>query len=171
MSQGIRDSLANRKFAIPLIVLLGFCLVGLILVGVVLLLRPGDSDDTQATQVAGGMLTPTVKAVDLVTFTPAPANTVTPRPSPTLVPVATVGEGTAGAPAGTGTVISVAGSPTAQATAAATSAVSQATATIAPTASDDELAQTGVGWGLIIFAGGGLAALGVAARRLRLAGR
>jgi hypothetical protein len=171
MSQGIRDSLANRKFAIPLIVLLGFCLVGLILVGVVLLLRPGDSDDTQATQVAGDMLTSTAGAVDLVTFTPAPAtNTVTPRPSPTLVPVATLGEGTASAPAGTGAVISVAGSPTAEATAAATSAVSQVTATIAPTASDDELAQTGVGWGLIIFAGGGLAALGVAARRLRLAG-
>ncbi len=169
MSQGIRDTLANKKFAIPLIVLLGFCLVGLILVGVVLLLRPGEGDDGQPTQVAGEVVTASVTAADLATFTPAPTNTVTPRPSPTLVPVATVGAGT-GTPEATSAVSSAAGSPTVGATAAATSSVSQATATIAAANGDGELADTGLGWGLILFAGAGLAALGVAARRLRLAG-
>ena len=57
MSQGLREMLANRRFAIPLIVLLGFCFVGLILVGVVLILKPGspDADEpvAQATNTPG----------------------------------------------------------------------------------------------------------------------
>ena len=52
MSQGLREMLANRRFAIPLIVLLAFCFVGLILVGVVLILKPGAPD--QGTEVQGG---------------------------------------------------------------------------------------------------------------------
>ncbi|HSJ52181.1 MAG TPA: hypothetical protein VLC52_00420 [Anaerolineae bacterium] len=195
MSQGIRDMLANKKFAIPLIVLLGFCLIGLILVGVVLLLRPGaDAPGEPTQQVAGEVITPSVTAIELVTFTPAPTNTPTPRPSATLVPVATVaggGEGTPGAtdevgggegtPGATDEVGGGAGSPTPGATATATSpatggqatattAVSQATATTAPTPAEGELAQTGLGWGLILFSGAGLAGLAVAARRLRLSG-
>ena len=169
MSQGIRDMLANKKFAIPLIILLGFCLVGLILVGVVLLLRPGDGEGDRSTELAGAALTPSVTAIDLVTFTPGPANTATPRPSATLVPVATVAVTAGATAAATADVGATSGAPTAQATAAATAAVSQATATIAADG-DDELAQTGLGWGLILFAGGGLAALTMAARRLRMLG-
>jgi hypothetical protein len=41
MSQGLRDMLANRRFAIPLIVLLGFCFIGLLLIGVILIWKPG----------------------------------------------------------------------------------------------------------------------------------
>ena len=44
----------------------------------------------------------------------------------------------------------------------------EATATSEP--EDEELAQTGVGWGLVVASGTGLAALAVAARRLRLTG-
>lgn len=40
------------------------------------------------------------------------------------------------------------------------------TATTEP--EDQELAQTGVGWGLVLASGAGLAALAVAARRLRM---
>jgi hypothetical protein len=164
MSQGIRDMLANKKFAMPLLVLLGFCLVGLILVGVVLILRPGAGDAGAPTKVGGEAITPSITAVALVTFTPAPSYTATPRPSPTLVPVAPAAEGDEGTPAATADVGSSAGSPTAAATAA------QATATTASTDSDGELAETGLGWGLILFAGTGLAGLAVAARRLRLSG-
>jgi len=41
MSQGLRELLANRRFAIPLIVLLAFCFVGLLLIGVILIWKPG----------------------------------------------------------------------------------------------------------------------------------
>jgi hypothetical protein len=37
------------------------------------------------------------------------------------------------------------------------------------TVEDEELAQTGIGWGLILFSGVGLGLLAVAARRLRMA--
>jgi hypothetical protein len=55
--------------------------------------------------------------------------------------------------------------PTAQAT-PGTGSEAQATATPLP---DDELADTGVGWGLIVLSGVGLAGLVIFARRFRLA--
>ena len=169
MSQGMRDMLANKKFAIPLIVLLGFCLVGLILVGIVLLLRPGaPADAVRLQDVAGEVLTPSVTPVELATFTPTATDTPTPRPTATLVPVDTVvpPEATVdiGGGAGTGTAEATGGQAT------ATSAPSQPTATTAPTTTEGELAQTGLGWGLILFSSAGLAGLAMAARRLRLSG-
>lgn len=178
MSQGMRDMLANKKFAIPLIVLLGFCLVGLILVGIVLLLRPGArAAEVPPQDVAGEVLTPSVTPVELVTFTPTATDTPTPRPTATLVPVDTVAPpaGTSeatvdiGGGEGTGTAEATATTATGgQAT--ATSAPSQPTATTAPTTAEGELAQTGLGWGLILFSSAGLAGLAMAARRLRLSG-
>lgn len=174
MSQGMRDMLANKKFAIPLIVLLGFCLVGLILVGIVLLLRPGaPADAVRLQDVAGEVLTPSVTPVELATFTPTATNTPTPRPTATLVPVDTVvpPEATVdiGGGAGTGTAEAT-GTTATGGQATATSAPSQPTATTAPTTTEGELAQTGLGWGLILFSSAGLAGLAMAARRLRLSG-
>ena len=45
MAQNLRDTLSNRRFAIPLIALLGICFVGLLLLGIVLIL-PGLRDDS-----------------------------------------------------------------------------------------------------------------------------
>jgi hypothetical protein len=166
MSQDLRDMLANRRFAIPLIVLLAFCLVGLILVGVVLILRPGASDDGEP--VAQATTTVTLVPTEQLTSTPSPTDSPTPRPSPTLVPLGTVTE-----PVSAGTAVtSVAGEPTA--TGEATTAVPTSTSTPAGEATaipqtEDELAQTGVGWGLVLFSGAGLAVLVLIARRLRLA--
>jgi hypothetical protein len=165
MSQGMRDMLANKKFAIPLIVLLGFCLVGLILVGVVLLLRPGAGDSRAPVDVAGEVLTPSVTAAELATFTPAPANTPTPRSTPTLVPVATVADESGATAVPTAEVDAGSDSGGAEAT---STPVPTVVPTVAETNSDGELAQTGLGWGLILFAGTGLAVLAVVARRLRL---
>jgi hypothetical protein len=39
-----------------------------------------------------------------------------------------------------------------------------------PTPAGDELAQTGLGWGLVLVSAVGLGAVAIAARRLRLAG-
>lgn len=168
MSQGLREMLANRRFAIPLIILLAFCFIGLILVGIVLILRPGEGDNggpvAQAT-------TPAAAATQAqpVTFTPSPTATRTPRPSPTLVPMGTVASGTAEPSATASVTPTEVGSPLATATpASGGSASAQATAT--PVAQDDELADTGLGWGLIVFSGLGLAILLAGARRLRLAG-
>ncbi|MFN2291189.1 MAG: hypothetical protein ACK2UC_08375 [Anaerolineae bacterium] len=167
MSQGFREMLANRRFAIPLIVLLAFCFIGLILVGIVLILRPGEGDNggpvAQVTTPAA-----TATQTQPVTFTPSPTATRTPRPSPTLVPMGTVGSGTAEPDATASPTATEVGSPLATATpASGGSAVSQETAT--PVAQDDELADTGLGWGLIIFSGLGLAILLAGARRLRMA--
>jgi hypothetical protein len=85
MSRGVRDMLANRRFAVPLIVLLAFCLIGLILIGVVLIWQPGAPDDSGA--VAQGTATAPPEPTALSTLTPTA--TATPRPSPTLVPVGT----------------------------------------------------------------------------------
>jgi hypothetical protein len=58
---------------------------------------------------------------------------------------------------------------TAESTAQATSGTgSEAQATATP-AQDEELADTGVGWGLILLSGIGLAGLVIFARRFRLA--
>jgi hypothetical protein len=171
MSQGMRDMLANKKFAIPLIILLGFCLVGLILVGVVLLLRPGADDTRGAVEVAGQAVTPSVTAFELATFTPAVTNTPaststpTPRATATLVLVPTLAGGTGATPLATADVGTGTGTEGMEAT---SSPVPQAAATAAPANSDGELAQTGLGWGLILFSGAGLAALVIVARRLRL---
>lgn len=166
MSQDLRDMLANRRFAIPLIILLAFCFVGLILVGVVLILRPGPSDGGEP--VAELTDTVTLVPTEQLTSTPAPTDSPTPRPSPTLVPL-----GTSTEPVSAGTAVtSVAGEGTA--TGEATTAVPTATSTIGGEATatpqtEDELAQTGVGWGLVLFSGAGLAVLVLVARRLRLA--
>ena len=159
MSRDLRDMLANRRFAIPLIILLAFCFVGLILVGVVLILRPGASDGGEP--VAQATATVTLVPTDQATSTPSPTNSPTPRPSPTLVPLGTATEAAlAGTPSSTPT-----STPTAEST-STTSPGGEATAT---PQTEDELAQTGVGWGLILFSGAGLAVLVLVARRLRLA--
>ena len=166
MSRDLRDMLANRRFAIPLIILLAFCFVGLILVGVVLILRPGASDGGEP--VAQATATVTLVPTDQATSTPSPTNSPTPRSSPTLVPL-----GTSTEPVSAGTAVtSVAGEPTA--TGEATTAVPTSPSTPAGEATatpqtEDELAQTGVGWGLVLFSGAGLAVLALIARRLRLA--
>ncbi len=185
MSQGLRDMLANRRFAIPLIILLAFCFIGLILIGVVLIWQPGARD--RGTPVAQQSATAAVEPTELATFTPAAASTATPRPSPTLVPVGTVV--TSAAPeaeatlstaqveetqvASQQTMTAMAGEvPSAADQTATAAAMSGGEATAAPTATpgdDEELAQTGIGWGLILVSGAGLGLLAVAARRLRLA--
>jgi hypothetical protein len=168
MSQGFREMLANRRFAIPLIVLLAFCFIGLILVGIVLILRPGEGVEASPVAQATTAVA-TATQGQPVTFTPSPTATRTPRPSPTLVPMGTVAPD-ATEPAATADPTATEGtSPLATATpVSGGSASAQATAT--PVAQDDELADTGLGWGLIIFSGLGLAILLAGARRLRLAG-
>ena len=160
MSQGLRDMLANRKFAIPLIILLAFCLIGLILVGIVLILRPGATET--GTPVAQTTFTATLEPTTRPIPTSIPTNSPIPRASPTLVPLGTpvisAATGTAASPAG--------GTATPGGAATGTAASPSATAT-PPT--DEELADTGIGWGLILFSGIGLALLAVVARRLRLA--
>ena len=168
MSEGLRDMLANRRFAIPLIILLAFCFIGLILVGVVLILRPGAPAD--GTPVAQATVTEALEATEAPTWTPQPTDSPTPRPSPTLVPMGTSVD-SAGTPEGTadaeGTPVDSAGTdePTAEATATGSDA---AEATTTP-GTEEELAETGIGWGLSIVSGLGLAVLVLVARRLRLA--
>ena len=167
MSQGLREMLANRRFAIPLIVLLAFCFVGLILVGIVLIVRPGAPDADEP--VAGVTNTPDLESTAQATSTQVPTDAPTRRPTPTLVPLGTPVDSASG-----GTPVSSVGgdaTPTTAATAepTATSGQSaQATATPVPI-TDEELADTGIGWGLVLFAGVGLAMLAVAARRFRMA--
>jgi hypothetical protein len=179
MPQGLRELLANRRFAIPLIVLLAFCLIGLLLIGVVLIWQPGSR--TAEEPVAQATLTATSEPEDTATPVPTATNTPTPRPSPTLVPVGTVDTvGATEEPTTVSTSDEASGATPGSET--GTAVVSAATTT-APTPEegvtsqptseteneDDELAQTGVGWGLILISGAGLASLVVAARRLRLA--
>jgi hypothetical protein len=163
MSQGVREMLANRRFAIPLIILLAFCFVGLILVGVVLIVKPGAPDADEP--VAQATNTPGLQPTDQATSTQAPTDAPTPRPTPTLVPLGTPVDSASGGTPGS----SVGGdaTPTTAATAAPT-ATSAAQATATPV-TDEELADTGIGWGLVLFAAIGLAVLAVASRRLRMA--
>jgi hypothetical protein len=133
-----------------------------------LILRPGDGDNgdqvAQATMPAA-----TATQTQPVTFTPSPTATRTPRPSPTLVPMGTVEPGAAQPSATASATATEVGSPLATSTpVSGGSALPQPTST--PVAQDDELADTGLGWGLIIFSGLGLAILLAGARRLRLAG-
>lgn len=170
MSQDLRDMLANRRFAIPLIILLAFCFLGLILVGVVLILRPGASDGGEP--VAQATPAATLEPTERPTSTPAPTDSPTPRPSATLVPL---GSPTSGVSAGT-PVTSVPGDATATGEVTTAAPAAESTSTSAPTGEatattqpEDQLAQTGVGWGLVLFSGAGLAVLVLVARRLRLA--
>ncbi|MGD8472866.1 MAG: hypothetical protein PVH95_01150 [Anaerolineae bacterium] len=153
MSQGLRDMLANRRFAIPLIILLAFCFVGLILVGIVLILRPGTDEP-----VAGVTETPAAESTTEPTTTLSPTEEPTARPSPTLVPL--------------GTPVSSAGgngTPTTAATAEPTATFTPSPQATEIPVTDEELADTGIGWGLVVFAGIGMGLLAVAARRMRLA--
>jgi hypothetical protein len=170
MSEGLRDMLANRRFAIPLIILLAFCFIGLILVGVVLILRPGAPAD--GTPVAQATATDAAEATEEPSSTPEPVASPTPRPSPTLVPMGTSVESeSSGTPESTadaaGTPVDSAG--TDEATVEATATVSDAAEATAPPPTEEELAETGIGWGLILISGLGLAMLVLVARRLRLA--
>jgi hypothetical protein len=169
MSQGLRDMLRNRRFAIPLIILLAFCFIGLILVGIVLILRPGAPDTGES--VAQATATQPLEATERPTSTRVPTDSPTPRATPTLVPLGTqvssASEGTAVSPAGEG--VTPTGAPgTAEATEEPTSGAGTGEATATPQ-TEEELAETGVGWGLILFSGVGLAILVLVARRLRLA--
>lgn len=153
MSQTVRNLATNRRFAIPLIVLLALCLVGLLLLGV-MLVSGRNKPVAEATGTA--TLQPTQTSVS--TTTPIATGQPTAKPTNTLVPV---------------------GTPVSAATATLLPAV-DATPTAGPTPGTggqptaippdrDELADTGVGWGLILASGVGLALLFIAARRLRLA--
>ncbi len=166
MSQDLRSMLANRRFAIPLIILLGFCFVGLILIGIVLIMGPrlpaGEeaAADVTLTAVSESTMRPTVTSL--------PIQSPTPRPTATMVPLGTeVASSSDGTPATStaeeGTPTTVSGTPEATAQATATT---QSTAT---PQSEEELADTGVGWGLIAFSAVGLAMVAVVARRLRMA--
>jgi hypothetical protein len=176
MSQGLRNMLANRKFAIPLIILLAFCFIGLLLIGIVLVSGLTSREKSVAKATPTTAVAPTSA---LVTFTPAATKPPTPKPSPTLVRLGTAVSSAGGenTPAAT-TAATVAGAATKAPTTAPTSAPTTkptsaqgagAQATATPGTADEELAQTGVGWGLILASGIGLALLVVAVRRLRLA--
>jgi hypothetical protein len=178
MAQNFRDMLANRRFAIPLIGLLGVCFIGLLLLGFVFILPSLKSDTGRVAEVPATE----AAAAPAATKPPSaaatvPPNTPTPKPTPTLVPVGTAVESAAGGAAtapvttgSTGTTASVA---------AATQLLAEVVATPeggsgdqlnpTPQAEEEELAQTGIGWGLILFSGVGLALVAIAARRLRLA--
>ena len=160
MSQGLREMLANRRFAIPLIVLLAFCFVGLILVGVVLILKPGAPDPDEP--VAQLTNTPAVEATEQATSTPVPTEEPTSRPTPTLVPLGTSVDSSGGTP------VSSVGADETPTTAPTAEPTATAEATSAPV-TDEELADTGIGWGLVLFAGVGLAGLAIVARRFRMA--
>lgn len=158
MSQGLRTMLANRRFAIPLIILLAFCLIGLILVGVVLIVKPGAQDADEPVAQTTSTMEPalTVPATSAPESTEAP----TPRPTPTLVPLGTSAGSTSGGEDA---------APTTAATSEPTATSGSSTQATDVPITDEELADTGIGWGLALFAGVGLALLAVAARRLRMA--
>jgi len=59
--------------------------------------------------------------------------------------------------------------PTTAATAEPTATSGQSAEATATPVTDEELADTGIGWGLVLFAGIGLAGLAVVARRFRMA--
>lgn len=163
MSQGMRDMLSNRRFSIPLIILLGTIFVGLILVGIVLIVGAGNGNNGEVAQATS---TTAPQPTALFTSSPTPTESSTPRPTPTLVPLGTSvsSAGDQATPAATEAASPTTG-PAAQAT-PGTGSAAQATATPLP---EDELADTGVGWGLVIISGIGLAALVLFARHLRLA--
>jgi len=148
-----------------LIVLLAFCFVGLILVGVVLILKPGAPDADQP--VADTTSSPGLEVTEPATSAPTATATSTPRPTPTLVPLGTTVDSDAeGTPAATASGDET---PTTAATAETTATAGQSADATSVPITDEELADTGVGWGLVFFAGVGLAGLAIVARRFRMA--
>jgi hypothetical protein len=174
MAENLRGMLANRRFAIPLIALLGICFVGLLLLGFVFILpslKAGSEPVAQAAATHGAVAIPTTIAAS-ATATVPPA-TATPKATATLVPIGTViGSGAVVAEtpillsSGAGTTVALAAATQSTAEVQATT-TTEASATSQP--EEDELADTGIGWGLILFSGVGLAFVVLAARRLRLA--
>ena len=178
MAQNFRDMLSNRKFAIPLIALLGVCFIGLLLLGIVLIL-PGLRGTSDSDRVAEAVPTEAVVEPEPTevpnTPTLVPTKMPTPEATPTLVPVGTQLVSVADDLTATAEVNQEATPASSDAEVAATAESTpaggsgdQPTATVAPAVEDEELAETGVGWGLVIFSGAGLAAVVVAARRLRM---
>lgn len=166
MSQGLRELLANRRFAIPLLVLLAFCFVGLLLIGIILIWKPGLPTKGGTVAQATATPPPPVTSTQPLPPTFTPTHSPTPKPSPTLVPVGpTVGGATPTATTETTVPASEEIAPTSSAPAPTSTTPPGAQET---TAEDEELAQTGVGWGLILTSGTGLALLTFVARRLRL---
>jgi hypothetical protein len=166
MAEGLREMLANRRFAIPLIALLALCFIGLLLIGFVIIFRPGENGEpvAQATSTATALPTDTSP-----TAAPSPTNSPTPSPTPTLVPtIGAVTEEETDQPAVTTEpdATDTGGEATVEPT-TEEGAGDQETPT--PEEGEDELAQTGVGWGLVLGSAVGLAALALVARRLRLA--
>jgi hypothetical protein len=174
MPENLREMLANRRFAIPLIALLGICFVGLLLLGFVFILpslKPQSEPVAQAAATNVAVAAPATKAASATAT--MPPDTPTPKPTATLVPIGTVMESGVGAAetpvllsSGEGTTVALAAATQSVAEAEATSS-SEASATSEP--EEGELAETGIGWGLILFSGVGLAFVVLAARRLRLA--
>lgn len=175
MTGNLRSLLTNRRFAIPLIVLLGFCFIGLLMIGFVLIFRPGAETkaDTEARIAAVAPTSPTAKR----TSSPIPEASSTSTPRPTLTPFSTstkeateeAASTTVAMTTATPTSESEAG-PTETPTATAEEGTSEPTASPEPEETgDDELAQTGIGWGLVFISAVGLAGLVIVARRLRLA--
>ena len=173
MSQGMRALLANRKFAIPLIALLALCLIGVLMIGIVIVAQPGQAGELVAkaevpldigvgavSAVPGEALEPTAM--------PSPVASPTPRPTATWVPVRTASNQTLPMAAATATVAVVAQAQPLTSN-PATSARLLAQASDDPSAGDSELAETGVGWGLVMASGIGLAMVVLFARRMRLA--
>ncbi|MBN1135609.1 MAG: hypothetical protein JXM73_03445 [Anaerolineae bacterium] len=152
----MRDLMTNRRFAIPLIIMLALCLIGLLLLGVVFV-------SGRNKPVAEAAPTATLRPTQTLVLSATPSATTQPtaKPTNTLVPVGTL------VSAATATL-----SPAVADTAVPTTGPTAGTGE-QPTATppdEDELADTGVGWGLILASGVGLALLFIAARRLRLAG-
>ena len=163
MSQGVRDMLSNRRFAIPLIILLAFCFIGLLMIGIVLIFRPGDGDDVaEITETATVAVTDTREPTDTL----PPTNTPTRSPTATRVLGGTPTDGAEGEPTPTSTEAAVIVTSVAGETQTVEPTVEEATTTPEP---EDELADTGVGWGLVVFSAIGLGALVIVARRLRMA--
>lgn len=79
MTEGLRAMLGNRRFAVPLIILLGFCFIGLLMIGFVLIFKPGATPPSD---------TAAKVAVTAATDTPEPP-TSTLEPSATASPTAT----------------------------------------------------------------------------------
>jgi hypothetical protein len=178
MAQNFRDMLSNRKFAIPLIALLGVCFIGLLLLGVVLIL-PGLGGTSDGDRVADAIPTEAVVEPEPTevpnTPTLVPTKVPTPEATPSLVPVgtqlvsaaddltATAATEQESTPEASATTEAVADEATPEG-----GQGDQPAAAETPAVEDQELAETGVGWGLVIFSGAGLAAVVVAARRLRM---
>lgn len=159
MSSDLRALLANRRFAIPLIALLGIAFVGMILVGVILITRPGSDDGSQ---VALATSTPESEPTERSTATALPSATLEPAATPTLVPV-----GTSESPSATD--IALTSTSEAESSSQATPGSGNTPVATAAAPAEEELADTGVGWGLILVSAIGLSGLVVVARRLRLA--